>query len=94
MPLIRRIPKRGFTNVAKNVYQIVNIERLNHFRKDSSVDKTAMREAGLIKKTRLPVKVLGDGKISKPLSIRADAFSKNAKKKIIEAGGKAEISKC
>ncbi|MGB2706407.1 MAG: 50S ribosomal protein L15 [Candidatus Omnitrophota bacterium] len=94
MPLLRRVPKRGFTNVAKKVYQIVNVERLNHFRKDSSVDNAAMREAGLVKKAELPVKILGDGKISKPLNVRSDAFSRSAKKKITEAGGKAEIKKC
>ena len=94
MPLLRRVPKRGFTNVAKKVYQIVNVERLNHFRKDSSVDNVAMREAGLIKKAELPVKILGDGKISKPLNVHSYAFSRSAKKKITEAGGKAEIKKC
>jgi len=91
MPLMRRVPKRGFTSVAKKVYQLVRVESLNHFRKDSSVDKQAMKEAGFIKKAALPVKILGDGKISKPLSVRADAFSESAKKKIIAAGGKAEI---
>lgn len=87
MPLIRRIPKRGFTSAAKKVYQIVNIETLNRFRKDSAVDKAAMKEAAIIKKTGLPVKVLGEGKLSKPLSVTADAFSGKAKKKIIDAGG-------
>jgi len=91
MPLLRRVPKRGFTSVAKKVYQIVGVERLNHFRKDSAVDKTAMEKAGFIKTAERPVKILGDGKISKPLSIRADAFSENAKKKIVAAGGTAEI---
>jgi len=91
MPLIRRIPKRGFTSVDKKVYQVLNVERLNCFRKDSSVDKTAMKEAGLIRKAELPVKILGEGKISKPLSVTADAFSESAKKKIHEAGGKAEV---
>jgi len=93
MPLMRRVHKRGFTSVMKKVYQIVSVERLNHFRKDSSVDKTAMKEAGFIKKAELPVKVLGDGKISKPLSVYAEAFSESARKKITEAGGKAELLK-
>jgi len=93
MSLIRRLPKFGFTNVAKKVYQVVNVETLNHFRKDSVVDKTVMKEAGIIRKTALPVKVLGDGKLSKPLSVSAEAFSKSAKKKIVEAGGKVELIK-
>ena len=93
MPLIRRIPKRGFTSVGKKTFQIVNIDRLNHFRKDSSVDKKALKEAGFIKSVELPVKVLGDGSISKPLNISVDAFSESAKKKIVEAGGKTEIAK-
>ncbi len=94
MSLMRRIPKRGFTNIVmKKIYQLVNVERLNHFRKDSLVDKSAMFEGGLIKKADLPVKVLGDGKISKPLSVYADAFSENAKKKITEAGGTAKVKR-
>ena len=90
MSLIRRLPKMGFTSVDKKVYQIVNVERLNHFRKDSLVDKSAMQEAGLIKNTLVLVKILGDGKLTKPLSVTADAFSESAKKKILDAGGKAE----
>lgn len=93
MPLVRRIPKRGFTSVQKKVYQVVNVDRLNHFRKDSSVDKTEMKKAGLIKNERLPVKILGEGKLSKSLNIKASAVSESAKKKILEAGGKVDIVK-
>jgi len=93
MSLIRRIPKRGFTRVIKRVYKIVNVESLNHFRKDSPVDKIAMEKAGLIKSAKLPVKVLGDGKLGKPLTVSADAFSKTAKKKILDAGGKIDTIK-
>lgn len=93
MPLIRRVPKRGFTNVAKKIYQIVNVENLNHFRKDSSVDKKALKDAALIKKKDLPTKVLGKGKLSKALNVAADAFSKSAMKKIEEAGGKTQVIK-
>lgn len=93
MPLIRRIPKRGFTNVGKRAYQVINVEALNSFRKDTSLDKKALEEAGLIRSAESPVKVLGDGKLSKSLHVTADAFSKNAKKKIEVAGGKAEIQK-
>lgn len=88
MSLIRRLPKRGFTSAAKKTYQIINVEDLNHFRKDSSVDKAAMEEAGFIKNAKLPVKILGNGKLSKPLNIAADAFSKSAEKKILDSGGK------
>jgi large subunit ribosomal protein L15 len=90
MPLFRRIPKRGFVNFGKKAYQTVNIERLKHFKKDTTVDKEALKKAGLIRHAGLPVKVLGDGKISKPLHVTADAFSESAQKKIVEAGGKAE----
>ncbi|MFC1576179.1 50S ribosomal protein L15 [Candidatus Omnitrophota bacterium] len=90
MSLIRRLPKRGFTSVAKVGYQVVNVESLKDFKKDSSVDKNALKEAGLIKKLDQPVKILGNGEISKPLSVSADAFSASARKKIVDAGGKAE----
>ena len=93
MSLIRRLPKRGFTSVHKKAYQVVNVENLNHFRKDSSVDRAALKQAGLIKKDNYPVKILGDGKISKSLNVTADAFSNSAKKKITDAGGKVEILK-
>lgn len=93
MSLIRRLPKRGFTSVFKKIYQVINVEDLNHFRKDSSVDKAALKEAGFIKKENQRVKVLGDGKLSKPLNVTADAFSNSARKKIKDAGGTAEITK-
>ncbi|MFH1594442.1 MAG: 50S ribosomal protein L15 [Candidatus Omnitrophota bacterium] len=93
MTLIRRVPKRGFTSVAKVTAQFVNVEGLNHFKKDSCVDKSALKEAGFIKSATLPVKVLGEGKIAKPITVVADAFSASAKKKIEEAGGKADIVK-
>ena len=93
MSLIRRIPKRGFTRVIKKAYQVVNVENLNHFRKDSPVDKIAMKKAGLIKALSCPVKILGNGKLVKSLAVSADAFSKSAKKKILDAGGKVESVK-
>ena len=91
MPLIRRIPKRGFTSVAKKKYQLVNLERLNSFRKDSSIDKAALKQARIIKNVKLPVKILGKGKLSKPLVVEAEAFSKAAEKAISEAGGKVKV---
>ena len=93
MSLIRRLPKRGFTNIFKIPSQVVNVGRFESFRKDALVDKKAMQEAGFIKNAATPVKVLGDGKLSKPLTIAADFFSESAKKKITAAGGKIEFTK-
>jgi large subunit ribosomal protein L15 len=93
MPLMRRIPKRGFTNVHRTKWQVVNVQGLNHFKKDAEVDKEALRKAGLIKTIDLPVKVLGEGKIAKAISVSAEGFSKSAKKKIEEAGGKTALIK-
>ena len=93
MTRIRRLPKRGFTSVAKKSYQIVNLELLNHFRKDTCVDKKALVEAGMIRSEKLPLKILGDGKLSKTLSIVADAASESAKKKIKEAGGQIKFTR-
>ncbi|MCQ9206285.1 MAG: 50S ribosomal protein L15 [Omnitrophica bacterium] len=93
MPLFRRIPKRGFTHATKKIFQIVNVDVLSTFRKDTVVDKKALKEAGLIKHTEDPVKILGNGKLTKPLSILCDAFSESAKRKISEAGGKFDIVK-
>ena len=89
MPLMRRLPKRGFTSQVKNAYQVVNVEKLNHFKKDSSVDPTALEEAGLIRNAEDKVKILGDGKVNKALKVSAHAFSGLAKKKIKESGGEA-----
>jgi len=91
MPLQRRLPKRGFVNEFKVRFDIVNVGRLSVFREGEVVDKGALRARGLIKDTRGKVKILGDGEISIPLTIRADRFSNAAKEKIEAAGGKVEI---
>ena len=91
MPLIRRIPKRGFTSKFKILYEIVNIEKLNTFKNNSIVDVNALIENKIIKKRNVPVKILGEGKLTKSFTVKANAFSASAKKKIIEAGGKVEI---
>lgn len=88
MPLARRLPKRGFRNPFKIKYQIINIEKLNTFEKDSRVTPETLREQGMIKDERLPIKILGRGKISKALNIQVTAVSKQAKEKIEKAGGK------
>jgi len=91
MPLIRRIPKRGFNSKFKVTNQVINIEQLNHFRKDDVVNLKKLRESNLIKTLNKPVKVLGDGDMKKPLTIYAHSFSRSALDKIAKAGGKAEL---
>ena len=86
MPLHRRLPKRGFTNIFKTEYAVVNLADLDRFDTDSVVDLAAMKAIGLVK-GRKQVKVLGNGEISKKLTVHADKFSKTAKSKIEAAGG-------
>lgn len=90
IPLLRRIPKRGFRNTAfQTRYQVVSLEALARvFKNQSEVSLDAMRVHGLIK-GRLPVKVLGDGELGKAMTVSAHAFSKSAKEKIEKAGGTA-----
>lgn len=93
MPLIRRIPKRGFNNHFKNTYSIVNLSVLDSFDANSTVDIFALNEKGLIKviKGSVGLKVLGNGTISKALTVKANSFSASAKEAIEKAGGKAEL---
>lgn len=93
MPLIRRLPKRGFTNVFKTEYAIVNLSDLNQFSPGSVIGKEELIQAGLVKKKNLPVKILGNGEIQHPLTIRANKFSESARIKIEAKGGKAEVVK-
>ncbi len=89
MPLMRRLPKRGFTNyLFKNKFQIVNLSSLQNL-KVKKIDNIYMYEHGLIKKIDVPVKILSNGNIEKPIEISANSFSKNAVEKIEKAGGKA-----
>lgn len=91
MPLYRRIPKRGFKNPFRVEYQVVNLDQLEEkFDKNSFVDEITLREKGLIKK-KMPVKILGRGEITKPLTVRVKAISKSAMEKILKSGGKVEI---
>jgi len=90
MPLVRRLPKRGFTNIFRTEYAIVNLSDLNRFSKNSVVGADELRKAGLVKK-HLPIKILGDGELKKPLTVRAHQFSESAKTKIEAKGGKAEV---
>lgn len=90
MPLHRRLPKRGFTNIFRKQYGIVNLAALNRL-SDSKVTPEVLIEKGLIKDIKDGIKVLGDGEIKKPLTVMAHAFSSSAKEKIIKAGGKIEV---
>lgn len=91
MPLIRRIPKRGFNRIKSRVYQVVNIDSLNKVKADGAVSPEEMKKHGLIKNASLLVKVLGTGDLAKPLKVSAHAFSKSASKKIKASGGEAII---
>jgi len=93
-PLLRRIPKRGFRNTAfRTEYQVVHIEDIARvFENQTDVDLEALKRHGLIH-GRARVKVLGDGELKKPLTVRVHAFSKSAQEKIKKAGGKAEVVK-
>ena len=90
MSLARRLPKRGFTNIFKSEYQIVNISALNKFETDL-VTAEKLKEKGLIKSISLPVKILGEGDIDKKLIVEANAFSKSAKEKIEKSGGSCKL---
>jgi large subunit ribosomal protein L15 len=90
MPLQRRIPKRGFTNIFKKQYEIINIKDLSHFKSGEIIDRTALFKAGFVKKDKA-VKILGAGDISYPLNIKVNKVSQTAREKIESAGGKVEI---
>lgn len=92
MPLQRRVPKRGFKNYFRVEYQPVNLNRLNKIQ-GGEVTPEVLKEQGIIKSTRMPVKILGNGKLETALNIKAAAFSKSAREKIEAAGGKTEVIK-
>ncbi len=91
MPLQRRVPKRGFTNVFRKHYQIVNLSDISRKGLEGEVSPLRLKEAGLIANPRLPVKILGDGDVESALTIKANAFSRTAVEKIEKAGGKTEV---
>ena len=91
MPLQRRVPKRGFNNIFAEEWVAINVSALEVFEDGTVVDAAALKEKGIIKKADLPVKVLGNGKLSKKLTVNLDAFSATAAEKIAAAGGKAEV---
>ena len=91
MPLYRRIPKRGFTNIWRKEMAIVNIGDLNAFDDGTDVTLELLQEKGLVKKAPHGLKVLGDGALEKNLTVKANKFSKTAQEAIEKAGGKAEV---
>ncbi len=91
MPLQRRLPKRGFNNVFATVYTTVKISDLEKFEAGSVVDANALLEKGMIKKTNDGVKVLGNGELTKALTVKLNAYTASAKEKIEKAGGKVEV---
>ena len=91
MPLYRRIPKRGFTNIFAKEYVTVNVSELNRFEDDKVVTPEVLLSEGMIKKINDGVKILGNGEINKKLTVKAHKFSKAAAEKIEAAGGKVEV---
>lgn len=91
MPLQRRLPKRGFTNIFKKEYAIVNVKDLNIFADGTEVTIELLQDAGIVKGIKDGVKVLGDGDLEKQLTVKANRFSKQAEDKIAARGGKTEV---
>lgn len=91
MPLARRIPKRGFNNIFAKPLEAINVSALDKFEDGAVVDAQALLDAGILSKCVYGVKILGNGEISKKLTVKASAFSESAKAKIEAAGGKAEV---
>jgi large subunit ribosomal protein L15 len=91
MPLQRRLPKRGFTNIFKKNYAVVNLRDLAGFGADEPVNPEVLSDRGLIRRLGDGLKILGDGDLKHPLTISAHLFSKSALEKISKAGGKAEV---
>mgnify|MGYP000621849602 FL=1 len=93
MPLFRRIPKRGFTNIFAKEYAVVNVEELNRFTENTVVTPELLIEEGLVKAGKAVdgIKILGDGDVKVKLTVKAQKFSKTAAEKIEAAGGKAEV---
>jgi len=89
MPLHRRLPKRGFVNIFRTEYEVVNLEKLASL-SDSEITPEVLRKAGMVSSKKARVKVLGQGELSKALTVHAHKFSKSAQEKIEKAGGKVQ----
>lgn len=90
-PLSRRLPKRGFTNMNRKEYAVINLESLNRFEDGTTVTPALLKEVGLIKQELSGVKILGNGKLDRKLTIQAHKFSKSAEEAIATAGGSIEV---
>ena len=91
MPLYRRIPKRGFTNIWATEYTVLNVDDLNRFDAGTVVTPALLEEVGLVKQVKYGIKILGNGNLDKNITVQAHKFSKTAIEKIESAGGKAEV---
>ena len=91
MPLYRRVPKRGFTNIWKTEYTILNVDDLNKFEAGAVVTPELLEETGMVKQVKDGIKILGEGNLEKSVTVKAHKFSKTAIEKIESAGGKAEV---
>lgn len=91
MPLVRRLPKFGFSNPFRTEYAIVNVESFETWKGSETITPQAMVEAGLVKRSRLPIKILGGGELKRPVVVQAHKFSKSAEAKIQAAGGRVEV---
>lgn len=91
MPLYRRMPKRGFNNINRKEYAIVNLNDLNRFDDNSEINPVNLVEAGLVKNEKQGIKILGNGELKKKLTVHANKFSASAKEAIESVGGKAEV---
>jgi large subunit ribosomal protein L15 len=91
MPLVRRLPKFGFTNPSRKEYAVVNVKSFQRWAGNETITPQAMVDAGLVKRKKLPIKILGHGELKKSLVIQAHKFSKSAGEKIQAAGGRIEV---
>jgi large subunit ribosomal protein L15 len=91
MPLHRRLPKRGFTNIFKKRFAVLNLSDLDEFNPSDKITPEFLRQRGWVHRLRDGLKILGDGELKSPLEIHAHRFSKSALEKIRKAGGKAEV---
>lgn len=90
-PLYRRLPKRGFTNIGRKEFAVVNIEQLNNFAAGAEVTPETLVESGIVKDVKSGIKILGNGEITVQLTVKANKFSQSAVEKIQAAGGKTEV---
>lgn len=91
MPLYRRIPKRGFNNISRKEYAVVNVVKLEAFDNGTEVTPELLQKSGIVKNAKSGIKILGDGKLTKKLTVKANKFSKAAQSVIENAGGKIEV---